>query len=128
MRDNDELESFVKVKDQALPARDEGTRGDPGARRKAWVLGTVIALIALCVGSVFGDRGMLNLVEKRRRMAELRGEIDSLRSETARLGADISALRTSPRAIERIAREQLGLARADETVFLIREEGAAERR
>jgi cell division protein FtsB len=88
----------------------------------------VIALIALCVGSVFGDRGMLNLIEKRRKVAELRGEIESLRAENGRLGADISALRSSPRAIERIAREQLGLARPDETVFLLHEEGAPDRR
>ena len=44
---------------------------------------------------------------------------------TPRLAAEIADLRTSPRAIERLAREQLGLARPDETVFLIREEDAA---
>ena len=42
--------------------------------------------------------------------------------------SEIAALRTSPRAIERLAREQLGLARPDETVFLIREEDASGRR
>jgi cell division protein FtsB len=111
-----------------LSPREEAARSEPGSRRKAWVLGTVIALIALCVGSVFGDRGILNLVEKRRRVSELRSEIDSLRAENARLGSEISALRTSPQAIERLAREQLGFARPDETVFLIREQGASARR
>ncbi len=105
-----------------MPPREELPRTEPGARRKAWVLGTVIALVALVVGSVFGDRGILNLVEKRRRVDELHGEIEGLRSENAQLAAEIAALRTSPRAIERLAREQLGLARPDETVFLIREE------
>jgi cell division protein FtsB len=94
---------------------------------KAWVLGTAIALIALAVGSVFGDRGILNLVEKRRRVEALRTEIEVLRAENARLAAEIAALRTSPRPIERLAREELGLARADETVFLIREEDAGGR-
>lgn len=128
MRYDAELLAFPKVKDQVLGGRDEGTRSEPAARRKAWVLGTVIALIALGVGSVFGDRGMLNLFEKRRHVSQLRAEIDSLRAENARLGSEIVALRTSPRAIERIAREQLGLARADETVFLISGDGAADRR
>jgi len=91
---------------------------------RAWVLGTVIALIALAVGSVFGDRGMLNLMSKRRQVDALRAELEGLREENARLTAQIAALRTSPRAIERLAREELGLARADETVFLIREEEA----
>jgi len=94
---------------------------------RAWVLGTAIAVIALAVGSVFGDRGILNLVERRRQVEALRAEIEGLRAENARLVTEIAALRTSPRPIERLAREELGLARADETVFLIREEDLAER-
>ena len=87
-----------------------------------------IALIALTVGSVFGDRGILNLVNKRRQVEALRDELDGLRAENARLSSEIAALRTSPRAIERLAREQLVLPRPDETVFLIREEdGSAPR-
>ena len=95
---------------------------------KAWTLGTALALIALTVGSVFGDRGILNLVGKRRQVEALRDELEGLRAENARLSSEIVALRTSPRAIERLAREQLGLARPDETVFLIREEDASARR
>ena len=62
---------------------------------RAWVLGTVIALIALGVGSVFGDRGILNMLAEREK---------------------VEALQT-----QRLAREELGLARPDETVFLIRD-------
>ncbi len=94
---------------------------------RAWVLGTVIALIALGVGSVFGDRGMLNMVRERDKVESLRAELDELRAENARLSAEIVDLRTSPRAIERLAREELGLARPDETVFLIRESAPSER-
>ena len=101
--------------------RDETQRGGPGARVRAWVLGTIIALIALAVGSVFGDRGILNMLGEREKVEVLRAELEELRAENARLSAEIADLRTSPRAIERLAREQLGLARPDETVFLIRE-------
>ncbi|HXK08091.1 MAG TPA: septum formation initiator family protein [Vicinamibacteria bacterium] len=89
---------------------------------KTWVLGTAIAVIALAVGSVFGDRGFLNLLERRRHVEALRAELDGLRAENVRLAAEIEDLRTSPRAIERLAREELGLARPDETVFFLREE------
>ncbi|HVO10566.1 MAG TPA: septum formation initiator family protein [Vicinamibacteria bacterium] len=105
--------------------REEGPRGDPGARRRAWVLGTLIALIGLAVGAVFGDRGLLNLVQKRQQIDELRQQIDTLRGENAQLASDVAALRTSPRAIERVAREQLGLARPDETVFLLHQPDAS---
>jgi cell division protein FtsB len=107
--------------------RDDGLHGEPGLRRKAFVLGTVIALVALAVGSVFGDRGLLNLVERRRQVEALRLEIEALRAENTKLVGEITALRQSPRAIERLAREELGLARPDETVFLIREENPGPR-
>jgi cell division protein FtsB len=118
---NRQLELVVKAKDQVLSARDESGRTDPVAGRRAWVLGTVIALVALTVGSVFGDRGILNLMHKRQEVDELRVELETLRAENARLASEVVALRSSPRAVERLAREQLGLARPDETVFLIRE-------
>jgi cell division protein FtsL len=125
---NRPLTFAVKAKDQVVvPQREEIGRSEPRARIRAWVLGTAIALIALAVGSVFGDRGILNLVNKRRQVDALRAELEGLRSENARLTAEIASLRTSPRAIERLAREQLGLARPDETVFLIREEDRAGR-
>ena len=101
--------------------RDEPLRSDPGARMRVWVLGTVIALVALGVGSVFGDRGILSMLGEREKVEALQTELDALRAENARLSAEITDLRTNPRAIERLAREELGLARADETVFLIRE-------
>ena len=95
---------------------------------RAWGLGTAIALIALSVGSVFGDRGILNLLDKRREVDALRAELEGLRAENARLATEITELRTSPRAIERLAREELGLARPDETVFFVRDEGGPGRR
>jgi cell division protein FtsB len=118
------LSLAVKAKDQVLGSPEDGPRADSGLRRKAFVLGTVIALVALVVGSVFGDRGLLNLMDKRERVQVLHQEIEALRSENARLMGEIADLRQSPRAIERLAREELGLARPDETVFLIREDGA----
>ena len=108
-------------------SREYGPGGETGLRRKAFVLGTVIALVALAVGSVFGDRGLLSLVEKRRQVEELRAEIDTLRASNSRLVGEISDLQQSPRAIERLAREELGLAHPDETVFLIREDSRSRR-
>lgn len=104
---------------EVITGRDE--RGDVGLRKKAAGLASAIALIALVVGSLFGDRGILHLMAQRERALVLAREIEALRGENARLAGDIAALRTDPAAIERIAREELGLARPGETVFLIRE-------
>jgi cell division protein FtsB len=91
-------------------------------RRKAAALASFLALIALVVGSLFGDRGMLHLINQRERAERLQAEIQELRAENGRIASEIEALRRDPRAIERIAREELGLARPGETVFVIREE------
>lgn len=123
---NRKLALVVKEKDQVANARDDGTR-EPVTGRRAWVLGTAIALLALAVGSVFGDRGILNLVHKRQQVEELRSELESLRADNARLASEVLALRSNPRAVERLAREELGFARGDETVFLLRQEEPAHR-
>jgi cell division protein FtsB len=110
-----------------LPPREERGRSDSGLRRKAATLGSIIALIALVVGSLFGDRGILHLVQQRERAEALRREIEALRNENGLLGAEIAALKSDPRAIERLAREDLGLARPGEIVFTIRDEDGGER-
>ena len=107
-----------------MVTREERRTEQRGLRRKAALLASVIAIIALMVGSLFGDRGILQLMAQRERSRELAREIEEIRAENLRLAAEIRALRTDPRAIERIAREQLGLARPGETVFLIRDADA----
>lgn len=53
------------------------------------------------------------------REQELKDSIAQKRAESARLNARIRQLRDNPRAVEREARAQLGLARADEMVLWI---------
>jgi cell division protein FtsB len=97
-------------------------RPETSLRRRAAALASLCALIALLVGALFGDRGVLHLLAQRERAERLQREIGELRGENARLVSEIEALRRDPRAIEKLAREQLGLAKGGELVFLIREE------
>jgi cell division protein FtsB len=101
--------------------RDEKPRGTHGLRKKATTLFSVIAVIALAVGSLFGDRGILQLLRQRERTEVLAREIETLREENRALAEEILALRRDPAAVERLAREQLGLARPGESVFVLRE-------
>lgn len=103
-----------------MTTRDE-RRPEAGLRRKAVALTSVLLLIALVVGSLFGDRGILHLMTQRQRAEALHEEIEALRQENLHLYAEIQALRSDPRSVERLAREELGLARPGETVFLLRE-------
>ena len=93
-----------------------------GLRRKAAVLGSLLVLLALLINSLFGERGMIHVVVQRRHAEELRREVEGLRAQNVELAAQVRALRSDRRAIERLAREELGLAGPGETTFLVREE------
>ena len=111
---------------QGVAARDSRPV-EEGPRRQVWVVAGVILFVALVVGALIGDRGLFYLLEQRSRADALRQELDALRAENARLGSEITSLRSDPRAIERIAREELGLARPGETVFILREDAVGSR-
>jgi hypothetical protein len=60
---------------------------DAGLRRKAAVLASILAVIGLIVGSLFGDRGMLNLLEQQKATQELERQLDDLQNgRLARIG------------------------------------------
>lgn len=78
-----------------------------------------IAAFGLCIilMTMFaGERGLPAVFKARRDARELAGRIAAIRAENADLKARAEALRSDPRTIERVARETLGFARADELV------------
>ena len=79
----------------------------------------VAVAFGLCVMlfTLFARENSLPALLKARRDAQaLDRTISNLRTENAQLKARAEALRSDPSAIERVARETLGLARADELV------------
>lgn len=101
--------------------REDKARASYGLRKKATTLFSVIAVIALVVGSLFGDRGILQLLRQRERTEALARDIEQLREENRALAEEIVSLRRDPAAVERLAREELGLARPGESVFVLRD-------
>jgi cell division protein FtsB len=112
----------LKVKDEVMPIAEERVRSEVGLRRKAVTLASILVFIALIVGSLFGDQGVLHLMIQRRQTEALEAKVEALREENQRLAAEIAALRREPGAVEKLAREELGLAKKGETVFVLREE------
>jgi cell division protein FtsB len=79
----------------------------------------IVVAFGLCLVlfSLFaGDRGVSALLQARRDEQALSRQVSALRSENARLKQRAEALRKDASAIEAVARETLGLARADEIV------------
>lgn len=52
-----------------------------------------------------------------RELEGVRAENDDLKRDVTALRADVKELRENPRAVERIARDQLGFVRKSEVVF-----------
>ncbi len=95
------------------------------SRRATQVTLKVVVLLAsvLCVvfaiSFVFSDRGLPELQNARTRVADLRANIARLENENTRLRAEIESVKRSSYAIERIAREDLGMSKKGETVYML---------
>lgn len=85
-------------------------------RRRGSVI-LAFALAALFVHDVFGEHGFLAMRRAQKEVVKLQQEIRKLNEENTRLSEDVKALKTDPRIIERIAREEMGLARPGELIF-----------
>lgn len=95
-----------------------GSRTAPPWRRLLLAL-LGLGLLALVVHTFFGDKGYLELRRQRQELERLQSEIQRLEEENRRLIEEIQALKTDPRAVERVAREELKMARPGEKVIIL---------
>jgi cell division protein FtsB len=86
---------------------------------KLVVLLSAVLTIVFCVSYFFSEQGISELQRSRRRVADLRSDITRLEQENRRLKAEIESLKKSTFAVERIAREDLGMSRPGETVYIL---------
>jgi cell division protein FtsB len=86
---------------------------------RAVVLLAGVLFIVFAISFVFSDRGLPELQHARTRVAELRADITKVEAENARLRAEIESVRKSSYAVERIAREDLGMSRKGEVVYML---------
>lgn len=75
-----------------------------------------VSLIAVPV-LVLEPQGLPRMRGLQKELASVQAENAELRRDVAKLRADVKELRDNPTAVERIAREQLGLVRRNEVVF-----------
>ncbi|MGC1187013.1 MAG: septum formation initiator family protein [Candidatus Acidiferrales bacterium] len=79
----------------------------------------LLALAALCVHDIFGAHGFIAMRRTAREIDAARDEISRLDTENRALADQVGALKSDPRIIERIAREEMGLARPGEMIFKV---------
>jgi len=110
------------------PARESLRRKRPQpaepsspARRKTLHLLLVFVTLVLVIDGLIGEKGLLESIRARRQHRELTASIDRLRAENAQLREDVRRLREDPSAIESLAREELGLIRPGELLFILKD-------
>jgi cell division protein FtsB len=90
--------------------------------KNPWIL-RVLAALALAATFGYGpyylyaNSGFARYLELRRDLATMAARNARLRAENERLAREAEALRTRPRAIESVARADLGWVRPGEVVF-----------
>jgi cell division protein FtsB len=77
----------------------------------------VAGLTLLLLQDIFGTHGVLAMRHAQKEAASVQQEIEQINKENRQLQDSVKALKTDPQAIERIAREELGLARPGEIIF-----------
>src|SRR5258707_4399332 len=86
------------------------------ARRNARQI-LVLMLLALLVHDIFGAHGFIAMRRSQKEIEAIREQIGKINSENKSLTEQVNLLKTDPKAIERIAREEMGLARPGELIY-----------
>jgi cell division protein FtsB len=92
------------------------------ARRRLWIFRAVAAAsLALVFGYlpylIYTHSGFAHYLRLRGDLRSIQAQNARLRSENERLQREIEALSSDPRALERVARAELGWVRAGEVIF-----------
>lgn len=76
-----------------------------------------LALFALLVHDIFGPHGFIAMRRTQKEIEQIREQIGKMNDQNKSLTDQVNSLKTDPKSIERIAREEMGLARPGELIF-----------
>ncbi len=79
----------------------------------------VLAILFLFVHDIFGTHGFLAMRRTQKEIHRLREDIARLSEDNRQLTDQVKALRSDPKLIEKIARDELGLARRGEIIIKV---------
>jgi cell division protein FtsB len=101
-----------------LKKMTDGEKVQPFLRQYGRVLLALLILI-LVVHDIFGTHGYLAMRRTQQEIKKVNADIDRLNKENLQLGQEVKELKTDPHKIEKIARDELGLAKPGEVIIKI---------
>jgi len=81
------------------------------------LLGLIV--IVLIVHDIFGTHGFLAMRRTQSEIKKVQADLDQLNKENLQLEQEVRELKTDPHKIEKIARDELGLAKPGEVIIKI---------
>ena len=83
------------------------------------ILALLLICVALIVHNVFSQNGYLASRRQQKELQALQQKIQQIKTENEQLDRENHALKSNPAAIERLAREQYGLAKPGEKIYSV---------
>ena len=78
-----------------------------------------LLVLVLVVHDIFGTHGFLAMRRTQQEIKKVTKDLDQLNKENSELEQEVRELKTDPHKIEKIARDELGLARPGEVIIKI---------
>ena len=122
----------ITLESQPRPRRSSGA--EPLRRKRAALASSstvrwrraldyllLFVTVVLVVDGLVGDKGLMDTMRARRESAELAARVQQLRDENRALLERARKLDKDPGTIEMLAREELGLIRPGEVLFILKD-------
>jgi cell division protein FtsB len=78
-----------------------------------------LLVLVLVVHDIFGTHGYLAMRRTQNEIRKVKADLDQLNKENVELEQEVRELKSDPHKIEKIARDELGLARPGEVIIKI---------
>ena len=98
----------------------------PRRGRRALRFALLFIGVVIVVDALVGEKGLLAMRKARQDYRTLEASLSAAQAENARLREDARRLREDPRAVEDMARRELGLIKPGEKLFIVRGVPAAD--
>ena len=90
-----------------------------GSKKKIYFIAIIAAISVL---AVFGDKGLLDVWRFRKERQKLAVQKSQLENENRKLAEEIRLLKTDKQYALSVARQELGMVKKDEVIYMIEKE------
>ena len=90
-------------------------------RRRGLQLLLIFVTLVLIADALIGDKGLTESMNAQRQYRELQASLEQIRRENATLREEKRRLNEDPATIESLARQELGLIKPGEIVFILKD-------